>query len=67
MNKSDPCFIFEFKYAGKDNEDLDVLASKALAQIVEKKYDSDLNAQGMNKIIKIGIAFRGKKAVVRQF
>ena len=67
MDKSDPCFIFEFKYAGKDNEDLDVLASKALAQIEEKKYDSDLNAQGMNKIIKIGIAFRGKKAVVRQF
>ena len=66
MDKSDPGFIFEFKYAGKDSDDLDALASKALAQIKEKKYEVVLNAQGISRITKIGIAFRGKKAIVKQ-
>ena len=66
ISKSDPGFIFEFKYAGKDSDDLDALAGKALAQIEEKKYETELNAQGVSKITKIGIAFRGKKAVVKQ-
>ena len=66
LSKSDPGFIFEFKYAGKDSDDLEALASKALAQIGEKKYDTELNAQGVSKIVKIGIAFKGKKAVVKR-
>ncbi len=66
LSKSDPGFIFEFKYAKKNNDDLDALANKALAQIVEKKYETELNAQGVSKITKIGIAFSGKKAVVKQ-
>ncbi len=65
-NKTDPCFIFEFKYAGKDTDDLESLANAALAQIEEKKYESDLLDQGMSGIIRVGIAFKGKKAVVRQ-
>ena len=66
ISKSDPGFIFEFKYAGKDSDSLDALASKALAQIEEKKYETELKAQGVSKLIKIGIAFRGKRAVVKR-
>ena len=42
------------------------LAEKALLQIDEKRYDSDMTALGVEKIIKIGIAFSGKKAVVKR-
>lgn len=66
VDASDPGFIFEFKYAGRDGDDLDKLADKALAQIDEKKYETELIGQGVNGIIKIGIAFKGKKAVVRR-
>ncbi|MBQ7152996.1 MAG: AAA family ATPase [Clostridia bacterium] len=62
----DPGFIFEFKYAGRDGDDLGKLADKALAQIDEKKYETELIGQGVNGIVKIGIAFKGKKAVVRR-
>ncbi len=66
IDKSDPGFIFEFKYAGKDSDDLESLADAALAQIEEKKYETELLNQGVTKITKTGIAFKGKKAVVRQ-
>lgn len=66
INIADPGFIFEFKYAVRNNEDLDALASKALAQIEEKKYETELKARGVNRIIRIGIAFKGKKAIVKQ-
>lgn len=61
-----PGFIFEFKHAKSDSDNLDILASEALAQIEEKRYDTELRAQGIKNIIKIGIAFRGKKAVVKR-
>ena len=63
---SDPGFIFELKYAGKDSDDLDALADKALLQIEEKNYAADLIDRGVSWITKIGIAFRGKKASVKQ-
>ena len=66
INIADPGFIFEFKYAVRNNEDLDALASKALAQIEEKKYETELKVRGVNRIIRIGIAFKGKKAIVKQ-
>ena len=66
INKADSGFIFEFKYAVRNDEDLDALANKALAQIEEKKYETELKARGVNRIIKIGIAFKGKKAIVKQ-
>ncbi len=65
-SKVTPGFIFEFKHAKSDSEDLDKLADEALAQIEEKQYDTELNALGIKNIIKIGIAFRGKKAVVKR-
>ena len=66
INKNYPGFIFEFKYAGKEDNNLENLASKALEQIDEKKYDTELLNLGVTNIRKIGIAFKGKKAVVKQ-
>ena len=45
---------------------MDALAEKALQQIDEKKYDTELRATGINNVVKIGIAFKGKKAVVKK-
>ena len=64
--KANPGFIFEFKHAKTDTEDLEVLAEEALGQIDIKKYDTQMLSQGISNIIKIGIAFRGKKAVIKQ-
>ena len=61
-----PGFLFEFKHTNDAHMDLASLAEKALHQIDEKKYDTDLRDTGVNSIIKIGIAFRGKSAVVRR-
>ena len=61
-----PGFFFEFKHTNDNHEDLDALAEKALRQIDEKKYDTELQNAGVRSIIKIGIAFRGKNAVVKR-
>ena len=61
-----PGFIFEFKHTNDDTSDLTILADSALRQIEEKKYDTELLSAGISHIIKIGIAFRGKSAVVRR-
>ena len=42
------------------------VADKALQQIDEKKYDTDLRDADVDSIIKIGIAFRGKNVVVKR-
>ena len=60
-----PGFIYEFKYTKDEKANLDVLADEALKQIEEKKYDTELLASGISNIVKIGIAFQGKKAVVK--
>lgn len=61
-----PGFLFEFKHTNDAHVDLASLAEKALQQIDEKKYDTDLRDAGVNSIIKVGIAFRGKNAVVKR-
>ena len=63
--KSTPGFIYEFKYTKDEKADLTVLAGEALKQIEEKKYDTELLAAGVGNIVKIGIAFQGKRAVVK--
>lgn len=63
--KAMPGFIYEFKYTKDEKANLDVLADEALKQIEEKKYDTELLASGISNIVKIGIAFQGKKAVVK--
>lgn len=61
-----PGFLFEFKHTKDERVNLAVLADSALQQINEKKYDTELRNAGVNSIIKIGIAFRGKNAVVKR-
>lgn len=61
-----PGFIFEFKHTKDINADLDSLANSALRQIEDMKYDTELNDFGVEDIVKIGIAFRQKSAVVKR-
>lgn len=66
LTKGMPGFIFEFKHTKDEHTDLSALADSALQQIEAKKYDTELRDNGVNSIISIGIAFRGKNAVVRR-
>ena len=68
-----PGFIFEFKHTKDINVDLDSLANSALRQIDDMKYDTELRDFGtelrdfgFEDIVKIGIAFRQKSAVVKR-
>lgn len=66
LTKGMPGFIFEFKHTKDEHTDLSALADSALQQMEAKKYDTELRDNGVNSIISIGIAFRGKSAVVRR-
>lgn len=66
MMQGIPGFIFEFKHTKDINVDLDSLANSALKQIEDMKYDTELNDFGVKNIVKIGIAFRQKSAVVKR-
>lgn len=60
-----PGIIIEVKAADKDaGVELSKLAQTALKQIDEKKYDTELCAQGVNDIIKYGVAFKGKNVEI---
>ena len=59
-------FIYEFKHTNEDKINLESLADSAVKQIDEKKYDEELKCHGLNNIVKIGIAFRGKSAIVKR-
>lgn len=63
-NNNIPGFIFEFKKA-KDESEMDLMADLALKQIENNRYDVQMNAEGITKIVKIGIAFYGKRAKVK--
>lgn len=66
QNKQLPGFLFEFKHTTDAAKDLNALAETALEQIENKKYDTEMQSSGISNIIKIGIAFRGKNAVVKR-
>lgn len=60
-----PGIIIEVKAADKDaGVELSKLAQTALKQVDEKKYDTELCAQGVNDIIKYGVAFKGKNVEI---
>ena len=61
-NKNWAGYIFELKRA--KTEDMKKESEKALKQIDEKKYDTLLKNEGIKDIIKIGLAFDGKKVEV---
>ena len=64
MDHQLPGFIFELKASKKEAGGLDALAAKALEQIREKQYITEMKALGIKEIILIGIAFRGKEVAL---
>lgn len=64
-NKALPGIIIEIKAGEEGKHNLQQLAEVALAQIEEKKYDTELRSQGINSIYKYGIAFANKKVEIK--
>lgn len=61
-----PGIIMELKWKKDlDVEALSRLADKALAQIDEMRYDAEMKGDGIQEILKFGIAFSGKKVSVK--
>lgn len=64
--KKYPGIIMELKWkSGLEKEQLEELSREALRQMDEKRYDMELRENGIEHIIKLGIAFSGKKAVIK--
>lgn len=57
--------IIEFKKVRK-KETLETAADNALKQIEEKRYKTELEDMGIKNIQEIGMAFQGKKVLVRE-
>ena len=61
-----PGIIMELKWKrGLDDESLEKLAGEALKQINDKKYDFEMSSDGVETILKLGIAFSGKKVKIK--
>ncbi len=56
--------ILEIKSVGK-NETLDQMCDTALKQIEDRQYEVSLVNEGYKKILKYGIAFEGKRCMVK--
>ena len=64
LDKKKPAFVFEFKVS-KTIKGLESKAEEALNQIKEKQYDVGIKESGIDKIYRIGLAFRGKKVKIK--
>lgn len=61
-----PGIILELKWKSNISESmLEHLADDALSQIDELRYDSEMKEDGITDILKFGIAFSGKRVVVK--
>lgn len=60
---SETAILIEVKYAGDGN--LDVACERALNQVEERKYDEELRENGVDKILKYGIACYMKRCKVK--
>lgn len=61
-----PGIIMEIKWKSGLNEDaIEALSKDALNQIDEKRYDLEFKDAGIGNVMKLGIAFSGKKVVIR--
>ncbi len=56
--------VMELKVKG-EKETLEVCAHRALQQIEQKKYIEEFKQRGINKVIQIGIGFKGKEFALR--
>ncbi len=63
-----PGIIMELKWKKDQSEEaLNKLADEALAQIDELRYDTEMKEGGIQDILKIGIAFSGKKISIKTY
>ena len=61
-----PGIIMELKSeTGLKENELEALAETALEQIKDKRYDAELRSDGVKNILKLGIAFSGKKVKIK--
>lgn len=60
---SETAILIEVKYAGDGN--LDVACERALKQVEKRKYDEELRENGVDKILKYGIACYMKRCKVK--
>lgn len=66
QNKKYPAIIMELKAEkGLTESELEVLSRAALEQIRKKRYSMELYEKGIDKILKLGIAFSGKKVKIQ--
>lgn len=64
-HREHPGIIMEFKWKkGLTESNLETAANEALAQINQKEYDTDMRHDHIDSIIKLGIAFSGKKVKI---
>ena len=63
IKSNEKAYLMEFKISKTENR-MTLKAEEALKQIDKKKYDMRLKARGIKNILKIGIAFYGKKVKV---
>ena len=60
--KKYPGIIMELKWKkGQGADTLEALAKEALLQIDDRRYDSEMRGEGIENILKLGIAFSGKE------
>ena len=65
-DKKYPGIIMELKWkSGLEEQELKKLSMEALAQIDEKRYELEMKEDGIENIIKLGIAFSGKKVAIK--
>lgn len=61
-----PGMIMELKWKKNlDDNELDLLADEAISQIDSMEYDSEMKSEGIEKILKFGIAFSGKRVCIK--
>ncbi len=64
-DKRHPGILMELKSrAGLSEEALEALAGEALEQIDRKRYDAEMRSEGIENILKLGIAFSGKRVKI---
>jgi hypothetical protein len=60
-----PGIVIEFKKVDTyENETLEQAASNALKQIETQNYAQEITAQGISRVVSIGIAFSGKNVLI---
>lgn len=64
--KKYPGIIMELKWKSSlERDELEKLSRETLSQIDEKRYDLELKEEGIENVIKLGIAFSGKNVVIK--